>query len=687
MTSVSGGRQSANLFKNYNRLIGIAYTLIIVALVLFFAHLLQRKMTEEIELISGHVSRHAQFFEFVLRSSADHLETLRMSASQRFDQTSCSGPDMFDHPPGAWLQEDSARQFFHLDALPSPDDGGNLIGLGVLRDRSPEFYEDLNVALRINHEWSSLIFTLPSAAQASFLFKTEFKAVFPWRNSSSLFFDSSLYQNPVWIMGLPTNNPDREKYWAPVYFAGKDVGLLVPEAAPVYIGQRFVGVIVIDTSIDYLNRINSDFTYPLGLTFLVDRRQQVLAHPDLYSKPLEVNSTPTLNDAIPLDLIDLIDQLGRLKSGEPARINGYLVIRHALITAPWSLFYVVPESALWWRLGSIAGPAMFVVMLGLVILMLLTYFLTSREFVGPADKLVRHIAAASNFEPATIPTVPSGWRPWFETITRAFQESMQLIALRQELDIAAKIQQSILPRQWPKHESYTLWGRMRPAREVGGDFYDHFDVAENLQGIVVADVSGKGIPAGLFGMVSKTLLRSAATQSSLDIGRMIVKVNDDLSEENDACMFVTLFYARFDPCSGVLEFVNAGHPPPLLIHADGSVEYLQGTDGMALGIMSEIDYKISIIRLSAGDTLLMFTDGVTEAINAASDEFGTQRLFDLCTGKQILDPSQIVAMVFEAVDRFANGVEQFDDITCVALRYRGIDSRFDSNSDTMESRQ
>lgn len=108
---------------------------------------------------------------------------------------------------------------------------------------------------------------------------------------------------------------------------------------------------------------------------------------------------------------------------------------------------------------------------------------------------------------------------------------------------------------------------------------------------------------------------------------------------------------------------------------------------MALGIMSEIDYKISIIRLSAGDTLLMFTDGVTEAINAASDEFGTQRLFDLCTGKQILDPSQIVAMVFEAVDRFANGVEQFDDITCVALRYRGIDSRFDSNSDTMESRQ
>lgn len=687
MTSVSGSRRSANLFKNYNRLIGIAYTLIIIALVLFFAHLLQRKMSEEIELISGHVSRHAQFFEFVLRSSADHLETLRMSASQRLDHPLYSGPELLDHPPGAWLQEDGTRHLFHLDALPAPDDGGNLIGLGTLRERSPEFYEDLNVALRINHEWSSLIFTLPSAAQASFLLEKEFKAVFPWRNSSSLFFDPSLYQDPVWIMGLPSNNPDREKYWAPVYFAGKDIGLLVPEAAPVYIGSRFVGIIAIDTSIDYLNRINSDFTYPLGLTFLVDRRQQVLAHPDLYANPLEVTATPTLDQAVPLDLSDVIDRLRRLKSGEPARINGYLVIRHGLITAPWSLFYVVPESALWWRLGSVAGPAMLVVMLGLVILMSLTYFLTSREFVGPADKLVRHIAAASNFEPATIPTVPSGWRPWFETITRAFQESMQLIALRQELDIAAKIQQSILPRHWPKHDSYTLWGRMRPAKEVGGDFYDHFDVAETLQGIVVADVSGKGIPAGLFGMVSKTLLRSAATQGSLDIGGTIAKVNDDLSEENDACMFVTLFYAIFDPGSGVLEFVNAGHPPPLLIHADGRAEYLQGTGGMALGVMSEIDYKVSNIRLSPGDTLLMFTDGVTEAIDAAGEEFGTQRLSTLFFDKQTLDPSPVVDMVFDAVDRFADGIEQFDDITCVALRYRGIDSGFDSNSDPRETPQ
>jgi phosphoserine phosphatase RsbU/P len=684
MTSVPGTRQSANLFKNYNRLISIAYTLIIVALILFFAHLLQRKMNEEIDLIGGHVSRHAQFFEFVLRSSADHLETLRMSASKRPDQIQYSGSELLDRPPGSWLEEDSTRHLFHLDALPAPDEGGNLIGLGTLHGRSQEFYEDLNTALRINFEWSSLIFTLPSAVQASFLFEKKFKAIFPWQHSSSLFLDTDVYEKPVWTMGLPSNNPDREKYWAPVYFAGKDIGLLAPEAAPVYSGSRFVGVIVIDTSIDYLNRINSDFTYPLGFTLLVDRRQHILAHPELYAKPLEVDATPSLTDAIPLALSNEIDRLRQLTSGEPIRINGYLVIRQALTSAPWSLFYVVPESALWWRLGSVAGPSMLVVMLGLVVLMSLTYFLTSREFVGPADKLVRHIAAASNFEPTTIPTVPSGWRPWFETITRAFQESMQLIALRQELDIAAKIQQSILPRHWPEHDSYTLWGKMRPAKEVGGDFYDHFDVAETMRGIVVADVSGKGIPAGLFGMVSKTLLRSAATQGSLDIGKTITKVNDDLSEENDTCMFVTLFYARFDPSTAVLEFVNAGHPSPLLIHADGRIEYLDGTDGMALGVMSDIDYNISSIRLSPGDTLLMFTDGVTEAINAASEEFGTQRLSTLLTGKRVADPSQIVEMVFEAVDQFANGIEQFDDITCVALRYRGVNSKLDLESDSME---
>lgn len=666
--------QPANLFRNYNRLISIAYALIILALILFFGHLLQRKMNEEVHLVSEHVAKHAQFFEFVLRSSSDQLETLRMSASQYMNQNLASDL-ILEQTPGSWLKEDPKRGIFHLDELPVPDEGGNLIGLGRLQNRSQEFYEDLTTALRINFEWYSLAFTLTSAAQAAFLFESNFKAIFPWQHSSFLSFDPDVYTSLIWKMGLPVNNPDRKKYWTPVYFAGQDLGLLAPEAAPVDNNSRFVGVILIETSIDYLNRINSNFIYPLGVTFLVNQEQQVLAHPKLYEQQLAVESAPYLNEALPPVLQNEIDRLLELKPGEPVRIHGYLVLREKLISAPWSMFYLVPESELWLRLASIAGPSMLVIMFGLIVLMSMTYFLTSREFVGPADKLVRHIAAASNFEPTKIPTVPSGWRPWFETITKAFQESMQLIALRQELDIATKIQQAILPQHWPEHDSYTLWGKMRPAKEIGGDFYDHFPVAEGMQGIVVADVSGKGIPAGLFGMVSKTLLRSAATHSALDMGKTIARVNEDLCVGNKTCMFVTLFYALFDPRTGRLEFVNAGHPPPLLIHSDGQVNHLQDTKDMALGVMEGLDYQIASVQLSPGDTLLMFTDGVTEAMNAANEEFGKQRLSVLFCERPPISPGQAVESVFNAVDEFAHGIEQFDDITCVALGYHKINNQ------------
>lgn len=667
--------RSANLFRNYNRTVAIAYGLLILALALFFGYLLNRKMAEEIELARGHVARHAQFFEFVLRASADQLETFRMSADLPEDAADTSEPSVLDRPPGSWLRADATSGRFDLDALPDRDSGGNLVGLGGLRQRSPDFYTDLATALRLNLAWSSLLFTLPNAVQARFVSAERFHAVLPWQPASALAFDPQVYASPIWTLAGPAANPDHTKFWAPVYFAGKDRGLLAPVAAPLYRDQRFVGVLAIDTSIDYLNRINSDFNYPLGLTILVDQRRAVLTHPGLYAEPLEVTTTPSLASALPPDLAADPEQLYRLDPGRPTRVEGYLVIRHALVSAPWSLFYLVPMSDLWLRVGASTGAPMVGVLLGLALLIGLTYALTSREFVGPAAKLVQHIAAESNFQPSAIPVVPTGWRPWFEAVTRAFRESTQLVALRQELLIAAEMQRAILPRHWPADPRYALWGTMRPARDVGGDFFDHFALDGAHHGMLVADVSGKGIPAGLFAMVSKTLLRSAATQGAPTLGETIAQVNDSLAEDNDNCMFVTLFYARLDPESGELDFVNAGHPAPLLIHADGRTAWLPLTGGMALGAMDGLHYRAATLRLEPGDLLLMFSDGVTEAVNAAEEEYGTQRLAALFDGEPARDPRGAVARVLESVDRFAAGVEQADDITCIALQYLGPSAR------------
>ena len=171
-------------------------------------------------------------------------------------------------------------------------------------------------------------------------------------------------------------------------------------------------------------------------------------------------------------------------------------------------------------------------------------------------------------------------------------------------------------------------------------------------------------------MMAKTLLRATAMQGSLDLSSVIEKVNDELSEDNDSCIFVTLFYGLLDPGTGLLRFVNAGHPPPLVVHADGNEEYLPVVGGIAPGILAGATYPQGSLELRPGDTLVLYTDGVTEAMNAANEEFGMQRFAALFSGRPTLSPIEAVERTVHAVRDFAAGFEQSDDITCVALHYQ-----------------
>ncbi len=268
--------------------------------------------------------------------------------------------------------------------------------------------------------------------------------------------------------------------------------------------------------------------------------------------------------------------------------------------------------------------------------------------------------------------VPALWRPWFDAITRVFHESLQLGSLRRELDIAARMQQSILPRQWPQDPRFDLWGTMRPAKDVGGDYYDHFPLPQGRCGLVVADVSGKGISAGLFGMVSKTLLRAIATQRELPAAQVAREVNDALCADNESSMFVTTFYGQYDPARGRLVYANAGHPPPLVLRAQGALEWLPGPGGTAFGVIPGLAYAEGVVDLAPGDTLVVLTDGVTESIDADGHEFGKARLSALFEGRPAADAREAITRVLERIERFAHGVEPFDDITCLALRCRRL---------------
>ncbi len=241
---------------------------------------------------------------------------------------------------------------------------------------------------------------------------------------------------------------------------------------------------------------------------------------------------------------------------------------------------------------------------------------------------------------------------------------------REEMRAAAEIQQSILPAPWLRAgpaARVDLYAEMHPAREIGGDFYDYFLIDANRLAVTVADVSGKGIPAALFMAVSRTVMRGLASAGDMEDG--MAEVNRLLAAQNTACMFVTVFHGVLDLSSGVLRYCNAGHNPPYLLRAEGGRDTL-GATGIPFGIDTEMPYRIDETVLRPGDALFLFSDGITEAFDTASEEFGSARLEAALEAGRGGSAAELVGGVLGATAAFAAGADQSDDITCLALVLR-----------------
>ncbi len=248
----------------------------------------------------------------------------------------------------------------------------------------------------------------------------------------------------------------------------------------------------------------------------------------------------------------------------------------------------------------------------------------------------------------------------------------KLVTLQNELDMASRMQQSILPTVFPEGPGYQIFASMEPARQVGGDFFDIVNLDRGRIGLVVADVSGKGVPAALFMMSCRTQLKGAAVGRVMP-GAVLSEVNRLLYEDNEAMMFVTVFYGIFDPASGRLVYANGGHNPPLLVHADRTSDVLPGTDGLALGLMPDIDYREGTLDLLPGDAVVFYTDGVTEAENDKGELFGMERLYRVFENAPPRGAKDANTAVFEAVHAFAGDTPQSDDVTCLMLYRTGED--------------
>ncbi len=251
----------------------------------------------------------------------------------------------------------------------------------------------------------------------------------------------------------------------------------------------------------------------------------------------------------------------------------------------------------------------------------------------------------------------------------ALRSRDRLVVLENELEVARKMQKSILPTEFPDLAGVGIYANMRPARAIGGDFYDVANLGGGQFGVAIADVSGKGIPAALFMMSSRTLLKGAAVGGSTS-AEVLEETNRVLSRDNASMMFVTLLYAVCDAATGKFSYASGGHEAPLLVRADGGCSFLPLTDGLALGVMEDFEYSASRARLEPGDTMLLYTDGVTDAQNQAGEHFGAERLWDLFNNAPPADEKDAVDRIFGAVRKFSTHAEQFDDITCVAVSRR-----------------
>ena len=245
----------------------------------------------------------------------------------------------------------------------------------------------------------------------------------------------------------------------------------------------------------------------------------------------------------------------------------------------------------------------------------------------------------------------------------------QLVSLQKELDVANKMQKSILPTRFPRRDDYEVFAHMEPARNVGGDFYDVINLANDRIGLCIADVSDKGVPAALFMMSSRTLLKGASIGCD-NPGDVLKEVNDLLRETNETEMFVTLLYGIYDPASGDFIYANGGHNEPLLVRPDGRSTLIPRTGGIILGVMGGMDFDHNTVRLEPGDTLFLYTDGVSEAMNVGAEEFGMERLGQLFVNRPPTDAKETTMAVFKAVHAFAGEIPQSDDITCLTL-HRG----------------
>jgi sigma-B regulation protein RsbU (phosphoserine phosphatase) len=304
--------------------------------------------------------------------------------------------------------------------------------------------------------------------------------------------------------------------------------------------------------------------------------------------------------------------------------------------------------------------------LGLALVAPMRYKEETRGVIGVGPKLAG--AAFSEHDMEFLSTLGNYAMICLEN-ARLFQEALEKQRMEEELAIARQIQQRLLPATVPTLPGFDLAGMNISSREVGGDYYDWIVFDARHCAVAIADVSGKGAPAALLMANLQASLRALAVAHG-NVSEMVARINNLIHASTDLSKFITFFYAELDLEEKRLTYCNAGHNPPLLLRVDDTVETLE-TGGLILGMMRDVPYEVASVTLRPGDVLLMYTDGVSEALNGAEEELGEERLVAALREFRSLPAAEMVNRIYESVRAFSGDMPQSDDLTMVALRTLG----------------
>lgn len=422
-----------------------------------------------------------------------------------------------------------------------------------------------------------------------------------------------------------------------------------------------------------------------GFIALVSGRGELLAH----------HGNPKGRDTslIPAQTLAAAKASGRTESIADAVPGlGTAVFRAAYFKAlDWYVVSAAPQDQIEASTNVLVRKLAFIALGGVVVSVLGTLLLTARviaplrALTGRAHALAEMDFAAPEAETIATGGLPTGRSDEVGQLARAFtmmggalarniRALMDTTAAKErmqgELDAARDIQMGILPAPdaAPRQPGYAASALLEPAKEVGGDLYDFFTAPDGRQVVIIGDVSGKGVPAALFMAMVVTLCRYAVA-SGLAPGAAMTRINGQLAANNPGCMFVTLFIGLFDPATGELEYANGGHCPPCVADAasDDAPRELEGISGPLVGVMEDVEYADFRAVLAPGERCLLYTDGVTEAMNGSLELFGMQRLLDVLRQHRADAPDGVLRAMHEAVLAFRGDAEQSDDITMLCF--------------------